>query len=75
MTYTARVGERGQITIPKPIRDEYGLRKGMTVEVELGEGQICLRRSKKEILAALEKWRGTVNVGDVDAFIEEIRGR
>jgi antitoxin PrlF len=75
MTYTAKVGERGQITIPKPVRDEYGLKKGMTVEVEMGEGQICVRRSKREIRAALEKWRGSVNVGDVDAFIEDMRGR
>jgi antitoxin PrlF len=75
VVYTAKVGERGQITIPKPVRDEFGLKKGMTVEVEVGEGGICVRRSRQEIMAALERWRGSVNVGDVDAFIEDLRGR
>jgi len=74
MTYTARVGERGQITIPKPIRDQYGLRKGMTVELELAEGQVQMRK-KVDILAKLEKYRGIIDIGDVDQFIEEIRGR
>ncbi len=74
MTYTARVGERGQITIPKPIRDQYGLRKGMTVELELAEGQVQMRK-KVDILAKLETYRGIIDIGDVDQFIEEIRGR
>lgn len=79
MTYTAKVGERGQITIPKPIRDQYGLRKGMTVEVELAEGQVRLRK-RVDIMAKLEKYRGILGklgkgIGDVDAFIEDIRGR
>ena len=74
MTYTAKVGERGQITIPKPVRDEYGLKKGMTVEVDLTEGQVCLRK-KVDIRAALEKVRGIIDIGDVDEFIEDLRGR
>ncbi len=74
MVYTAKVGERGQVTIPKEIRDRYGLRKGMTVEVELADGRVCLRK-KVDIMAKLEKYRGIINIGDVDQFIEEIRGR
>ena len=74
MTYLAKVGERGQVTIPKAIRDQYGLRKGMTVEVELADGQVHLRK-KVDMMAKLAKYRGIINIGDVDQFIEEIRGR
>lgn len=79
MTYTATVGERGQITLPKPLRDRYGLRKGMTVELELANGQVCLRK-KVDIRAALDEADGILgrlgkDIGDVDAFIEDIRGR
>lgn len=45
----ATVAERGQITMPKAVRDALGLTKGTLLKVELdGSRIICRRRSKSE---------------------------
>lgn len=46
---TARVGERGQIVIPKEARQFYGIQPGDTVLV-LGSGESGLVLSKPEVL-------------------------
>ena len=46
---TARVGERGQIVIPKEARQFYGIRPGDTV-LGLGSGESGLGLSKPEVL-------------------------
>jgi len=79
MTYTVTLGERGQITLPKQLRDSCGLKKGMSIELEQANGQVYLRK-KVDIDAVLEKYRGILgklgkDIGDVDAFIEDLRGR
>ena len=40
----ATVAERGQITLPKAVRDALGLTKGTTLKVELDGGRIILRK-------------------------------
>jgi len=40
----SRMGERGQITIPKVLRDRLGLRPGQIVRFEESEGGIVLRK-------------------------------
>jgi AbrB family looped-hinge helix DNA binding protein len=42
-----RVSERGQITIPKKIRDQFGLKENTEVEFVVREGRVELRPSKK----------------------------
>ena len=37
------VGERGQVTLPKPVRDALGLAKGSVLKVEL-DGKVLLER-------------------------------
>ncbi|MBS7455915.1 AbrB/MazE/SpoVT family DNA-binding domain-containing protein [Coralloluteibacterium stylophorae] len=39
------VAERGQITLPKAVRDALGLTKGSTLEVEIENGRIVLRKN------------------------------
>ena len=40
-----RVTTKGQVTIPKPVRDRLGIRPGTKVEFELAEdGRVYLRR-------------------------------
>ncbi len=44
----ATVAERGQITLPKAVRDALGLTKGTTLKVELEGGRIILRKSVED---------------------------
>ena len=41
----ATVAERGQITLPKAVRDALGLSKGTILKVELEGSRIILRKS------------------------------
>lgn len=54
----ATIGQRGQVVIPKPIRDAYDLRPGSTVRFALEGDQIVIRGnddSLDEYLGAIEK--------------------
>lgn len=72
-----KIGERGQITIPKRIRDQYGLHKNTEVEVTADENGIHVtKRVGKE--HPIDKIRGILRLKDaqsVDEYIEDIRGR
>lgn len=52
-----RVGERGQITIPKTIRDRLGITPGMALEVHEEAGAVVFR--KPGIGPALARWAGS----------------
>ena len=52
----AKVGERGQVVIPKQIRDELAIGKNTTLEFDLS-GTILTLRPKKDI----EKMRRTLD--------------
>ncbi|HVB09063.1 MAG TPA: AbrB/MazE/SpoVT family DNA-binding domain-containing protein [Bacillota bacterium] len=71
----ARVTAKGQVTLPKRVRDALGIRPGTEVEFEVQEGRAILRR--RPPAAALERWRGALKDRgtDSDALIEELRGR
>jgi len=73
-----KVGERGQITIPKPIREQFGIGPRTEVEFEVVEGSIVLKKKKLD----LKKWMGycrdrfdKLGYSSVDEYIEDIRGR
>lgn len=70
------VAERGQITLPKSVRDALGLTKGTTLKVELDGGRIILR---KDVSEALRKVRGKFklvdDLGSTDEAMRSIRGR
>ena len=69
----ATVGERGQVTIPKMIRDRYGLRKGMKLEFDVTPEGILIRRKDAEQDPVWEVF-GALRKGiDVDQFIRELR--
>jgi AbrB family looped-hinge helix DNA binding protein len=72
----ARVSSKGQITIPKAVRDEFALRAGDEIEFLKEDGHIILRRFVPDSLldpwvGYLKEWEGY----DVDELIEEMRGR
>lgn len=72
-----KIGERGQITIPKELRDKFGLHPAEEVEFVERGGELVLRRAKVESRSRLRSWIGFLQESpeDVDQFIEDIRGR
>ena len=70
-----RISKRGQITIPKQIRDRFGI--GPNVEVEItptNDGLLIRKRTAlkhpvERVYAILQ------SNGNTDAYIEKIRGR
>lgn len=71
----ATVAERGQITLPKAVRDALGLTKGTKLKVELDGSRIVLR---KEVDDALSRLRGKFKLPPsvtTDDVMRELRGR
>ena len=58
----ATVAERGQITLPKAVRDALGWTKGTKLKVELEGGRIVLR---KYVNDALSRMRGRIKLPQV----------
>lgn len=69
-----KITSKGQVTIPKEIRDEFGLLPGTEVEFVAEAGQVTVRRLKggrtrgKEIVDRLRQASG----GDINLSTEEI---
>jgi AbrB family looped-hinge helix DNA binding protein len=72
----ATVAERGQITLPKAVRDALGLTKGTKLKVELEGGRIVLR---KDVGDAISKLRGRFKLAEgfksTDEAMRALRGR
>lgn len=80
MIERTKIGERGQVTIPKEIREQRGFRSETEVEFRVVNGSIVLRKAPAKL--NLAKWRGRcarsfakLGYGSVDGFVEDIRGR
>jgi AbrB family looped-hinge helix DNA binding protein len=79
-----KMTERGQITIPKAIRDKCGFAPHIEVEVRLKDGIVTIEPKPDPTAfdAAVRKWRGkgrkhleSLGFKSTDDFIEAIRGR
>ncbi len=68
-----QVSTKGQVTIPKDIRDRLGLRPGTRLEFTAEGGKLVGRKadSVEDPVAAVT---GIVSQVDVDAYLEETRG-
>jgi AbrB family looped-hinge helix DNA binding protein len=69
------VAERGQITLPKSVRDALGLAKGATLTVELDGARIILRKNVDD---AISRARGRFKLPEgvtTDDIMRELRGR
>jgi len=62
----SRVTEKGQVTIPKRIREQLGIRPGDEVRFEETEAGYVVRKEVDE--SRFEKWRG---VAETDKSVEE----
>jgi AbrB family looped-hinge helix DNA binding protein len=71
----ATVAERGQITLPKAVRDALGLTKGTQLKVELDGSRIILRKNVDD---AISRARGRFKLPPgvtTDDIMRDLRGR
>jgi AbrB family looped-hinge helix DNA binding protein len=75
-----RIGERGQVTIPKEIRDRFSLGPESEVEFSVVHDSIVLKKAPKKL--DLPKWKGRckdsfaqLGYTSVDRYIDNVRGR
>jgi AbrB family looped-hinge helix DNA binding protein len=68
------------VTIPKEIREKFGIRPNAEVKFEVINGSIVLRKAAKKI--GIVKWRGRckdtfakLGYSSVDRFVDHVRGR
>jgi antitoxin PrlF len=75
-----KVGERGQVTIPKEIRERFGIAPNTEVEFRVVNNSIVLHKKPSKL--RLDKWKGRcrrsfseLGYRSVDQMIEDLRGR
>ncbi|TAN23583.1 MAG: AbrB/MazE/SpoVT family DNA-binding domain-containing protein [Acidobacteria bacterium] len=74
MKTTVVVGERGQVTIPKKLRDRLGIVPGDHLEFSERQGRLVAQRSDGDYAARLQSVVGILPPFDVDAYLRELRG-
>jgi AbrB family looped-hinge helix DNA binding protein len=71
------VTSKGQVTIPKPIRDRLGIEPGSAVDFRMdADGRVVLLKVERSAATTpLEKWRGSVGPGmSTDEIMSLTRG-
>lgn len=70
----ATVGERGQVTIPKALRDRMGIRPGQRLEFSEEDGRIVVRKRLAD--DGVARVYGTLPVAgwDTDRMMDAMRG-
>jgi antitoxin PrlF len=72
---TAIVSEKGQVTIPKTLRDVLGITPGTELEFEERDGQLVGKRILPANRFAALVGQGDPSLGrDTDAVLEDMRG-
>jgi AbrB family looped-hinge helix DNA binding protein len=71
---TARVSEKGQVTIPKQLRDRLGIRAGQILEFKEERGRLVATKTSSD--DPIDRVYGILKTDtSTDEFIEELRGR
>ncbi|MEO8681549.1 MAG: AbrB/MazE/SpoVT family DNA-binding domain-containing protein [Vicinamibacterales bacterium] len=71
---TSSISSKGQITVPKALRDRLGLKAGTAVEFELADGGVLMRKGHKgerpvdRVRGVLARRRAT------DDLMDDMRG-
>ena len=75
-----KIGERGQVTIPKELRERFSLGPETEIEFRVINNAIFLQKKPKKL--KLRKWKGyckksfsRLGYASVNQFIENVRGR
>lgn len=69
----ATVSEKGQVTIPKRLRDRLGIKAGQVLEFEERRGKLVMRKTTAE--GAVSSLYGVLDLGvSTDQLLDESRG-
>ena len=70
-----RISERGQITIPKPLRERFGMKPNVEIEITPTEEGLLIRK-RPVAEHPVDRVYGILGErGNIDDYIEDIRGR
>jgi AbrB family looped-hinge helix DNA binding protein len=70
-----KISERGQITIPKRLRERFGFRPDVEVEITPAEGGLLIRKQTNSEHPVDQVHGIIARRMTTDEYIEEIRGR
>ncbi len=70
--HKSRVGPKGQITIPKELRDRYHLKEGEEVMILPSEEGILVKHPKATLRGYL---KGKLNVKGIESDVKELRSQ
>lgn len=75
-----RIGKHGQVTIPRELREQFGLGPETEVELHVVSGSIVLKKAARRL--NLAKWKGAcgdsfakLGYRSIDDFLDDVRGR
>lgn len=69
MIWTATVSSKGQLTIPKSVREQLGIEPGTRVLVTLCDGKVEL----EPVSGDIQQWQGALKQAGQDAPLEQVR--
>jgi len=55
-----RLSSKGQLVLPKDVRERLALKQGLELNVELKEGKIILEPVRQETRTDWRRWRGSL---------------
>lgn len=69
----ATVSDKGQVTIPKRLRDRLGIKPGQVLEFEERRGELVARKAMT--VSPVSSMYGVLDLGvSTDQFLDELRG-
>jgi len=69
-----RISEQGQVTIPKHLRDRFGMTANVEVDITPTEQGLLIRK-RPAGKHPVERVYGILNGGNTDDYLDEVRGR
>lgn len=70
-----RISQRGQITIPKPLRDRFGMNHNVEVEIVPAKTGLLIRKRSAAGHPVDRVYGILEDDGDTDRYMKRIRGR
>ncbi len=70
------ISERGQITIPKHLRERFGMNQNVEVEITPTDQGLLIQK-RTAVMHPIDRVSGILDDHDfdIDEYIEEVRGR